>query len=182
LIETKTGEPMITLNAGSIKYSMSGSECWNVLAHASGAAFMELQQLEFTVISYLAALSEDLPLIEGSFDVFASKTFGNLLRAMEKHDYLKPLAAKMGFVKERRDFFVHRFLFHRYGGEYTTDEEYELLIQEAAELRDLFSTSNTSFHDFMFDNAPLQMFAGKRDPETGEVHIVESRFSQTPKE
>ena len=170
---------MHILRVGRIQYALSGSECWNALAHASGATFIELQQLEFTIISYLSRLSEDLSPDEDLFDVFASKTFGNLLRALEKHEYLKPLAAKMTDVKERRDFFVHKFLFHRYGGELTSNEEFEQLIREAIELRDLFAAAHTSFHDFMFDNAPLVMFAAKRDPDTGETQIIESKFSAT---
>jgi hypothetical protein len=101
---------------------------------------------------------------------------------METHDYLKPLAIQMTAVKERRNFFVHRFLFNRYGGElFTLDEEYEVLIREATELRDLFAAAYTSFLDFMLNSAPLMMFSAKRDPDTGEIQIVKSKFSQPSK-
>lgn len=169
---------MKILKAGRIAYHMSDSDCWNALAHASGRAFIELQQLEFAVISHLSHLVAETERTDNSFDVFASKTFGNLLREMAKIDFLKPLADKMVLVKEKRDFFVHRFLFHRFGGELTSDTEYEVLIRDAIELGDLFATSHTLFVDFMLRHAPLEMFAVKRDPHSGKIVIVESEFSQ----
>lgn len=168
---------MQTLNVGSAIYKMAGSDPWDALAHSTGTTFIELQQLEFTIISYLAELSgsDDPP--DTVFNVFASKTFGNLLRALEKYEFLEPLVKNLSSVKERRDFFVHRFLFGRFGGDLTTDDEYEELVRDAAALRELFSEANTLFHDFMFDKAPLVMFAAKRDSETGDIQFVESKFS-----
>lgn len=156
---------------------MAGSDSWDALAHATGAAFIELQQLEYGIISFLTELSgiEEPQRID--FDVFASKTFGNLLRALEKYKYLKPLVEKMSLVKERRDFFVHRFLFGRFGGEFTTDDEYEELVSDASAIRETFTQANTLFHYFMLENAPLLMIAAKRDPETGEIQFIESKFS-----
>ena len=119
---------MQTLRVASAEYMMAGSEPWDALAHASGATFIELQQLEFAIISYLTELSETDEPLDTVFNVFASKTFGNLLRALEKYEYLRPLVAKLASVKERRDFFVHRFLFGRFGGEMTTDDDYEELV------------------------------------------------------
>jgi hypothetical protein len=99
---------------------------------------------------------------------------------MDRHDFLKPLAKDMADTKQKRDFFIHKFLFHRFGGElFTLDSEYEELIKEAIALGDLFAQTRTRFHDFMLQNAPLIMFAGKRDPNTGEIIIVESEFSKS---
>lgn len=81
-------------------------------------------------------------------------------------------------VKEKRDFFVHKFLFHRFGGEFTTDSEYEDPIKDAAYLGNFFANTRTKFQDFMLQNAPLMMFAAKRDPNNGEFIIVESEFSK----
>ncbi len=168
---------MNTLSVGDAIYKMAGFDPWDELAHSTGATFIELQQLEYTIISYLTELCGTDEPYETAFDVFASKTFGNLLRALEKHEYLEPLVAKMSSVKERRDFFIHRFLFGRFGGDLTTDDEYEQLVRDAAALRKLFAEANTMFHDFMFDKAPLIMFAAKRDSETGEIQFIESKFS-----
>lgn len=170
---------MKSLEIGNTTYLMSDTEAKDALAHACGVVFVEIQQLEFTIISYLAELSGNDDNYEFTFNLFASKTFGNLLKAMNKHDYLEPLATEMAAVKERRDFFVHKFLFGRYGGDLTTDEEYLELVREALELRDIFASARTSFHHFMFDNAPLQLLAIERDPETHEIKIVESEFSAT---
>jgi len=97
---------------------------------------------------------------------------------MEKHEFLKPLAADMTTVKHRRDFFVHKFLFHRYGGELTSDDDYEELVRDATNLGNLFAETRTKFHDCLIQNAPLVMFAAKRDPASGEWTIVESEFSK----
>ena len=167
---------MHIMRVGSSSYAIN-SQPWDALAHVLGAAFIELQQLEFTIISYLADLSNTDGSLQNGFDLFASKTFGNLLRALEKHEYLKPLATKMASVKDRRDFFVHRFLFDRYGGPLTTDEDYEALVRDAIGLRELFAETHEYFHDFMFDRAPLVMFSAKRHPNTGEYQFVESKFS-----
>ncbi len=168
---------MKTLIVGDVIYKMAGSEPWDAFAHATGATFIELQQLEYTIISYLTKLSGIEEPQETMFDVFASKTFGNLFRALEKYEYLEPLVAKMSSVKVRRDFFVHRFLFGRFGGDLTTDDEYEELVRDAAALRKLFAEANTLFHDYMFDKASLVMFGAKRDSETGEIQFIESKFS-----
>jgi len=161
----------------------------SALAHAVGRTFIELQQLEFEIISFLSMLSEEPTSNDSSFDVLASKTLGNLLRAMEKCDYLGSLANELRTAKERRDFFIHRFLFHRYGGpEFTTDDEFELLIRDAIELGDMFAIARESFAKCMLNHAPLKMFAMKQDPETGEFEITESkhltkvRESNRPKE
>ena len=96
---------------------------------------------------------------------------------MAKYDYLQPLVAQLGLTKEKRDFFVHRFLFHRYGGELMTSEsDYEGLIQEAVELGKMFAAAHTSLHDFMFAEAPLVLFAAKRDPDSGELKFIESEY------
>lgn len=164
---------------GGIRYHVSGSDSEAALAHAIGSTFIALQQLEFAVVSYLSGLADNGGAIyDASFDVFASKTFGNLIREMEMHDFLTLLAKDMAIVKQKRDFFIHKFLFNRYGGELTSDKDYEELIRDAASLRDLFAEARTKFHDFMLRNAPLVMFAAKRDPSTGELIIVESEFSK----
>jgi len=113
---------------------------------------------------------------DASFDVFASKTFGNLIREINRHDFMKSLAIDMVTVKERRDFFVHKFLFHRFGGEFTADSEYEELIKDAGNLGSIFAATRAKFQDFMLQNAPLMMIAAKPDPDTGEFMIVESEF------
>lgn len=170
---------MRALHAGNVRYQISGSDPEIALAHALGSAFVELQQLEFAIISHLSNLADsDSAIHDASFDVFASKTFGNLIREMDRHDFLKSLAKEMETVKQKRDFFVHKFLFHRYGGELTLDAEYEELIQEAVSLCDLFAQTRTKFHDFILQNAPLVMLAAKRDSNTGEFIIVESEFSK----
>ena len=117
-----------------------------------------------------------------TFDLFASKTFGNLIREMEKHEFLRPLAQDILVTKAQRDFFIHKFLFHRFGGEFTLDLEYEALIREAVGLADLFAASRTRFHDFMLKEAPLVMFGAKRDPESGNLIIVEFEFSKSSHE
>ncbi len=138
---------------------------------------MELQKLEFSIISYLEILAGSALNADATFDLFASKTFGNLLREMEKHEMLKGLAIDMRHTKERRDFFVHKFLFHRYGGALlTTQSEYDSLIQEAHELAILFAKSQTKFNDLMLEKAPVVMFGVKVDPSTGEWVVVESKF------
>jgi hypothetical protein len=171
---------MRDLIIGNIRYRVTGSDFQIALAYAIGSTFVELQQLEFAIVSYMSGLVDDSEaLYESSFDVFASKTFGNLIREMEKHDFLKPLAGDMSTVKERRDFFVHKFLFHRHGGELTSDKDYVELIHDATDLGNLFAQTRTKFHDFMLRNAPLMMFAAKRDPSSGELIIVESEFSKS---
>jgi hypothetical protein len=170
---------MRVLHAGRVLYQISGSDPEIALAHALGSAFLELQQLEFAVISYLSGLAgNEGAVFDASFDVFASKTFGNLIREMDRHDFLKSLAKEMTTVKLKRDFFIHKFLFHRYGGALTLDVEYEDLIQETVSLGDLFAHTRTQFDDFMLQNAPLVMLAAKRDPNSGELIIVESEFSK----
>jgi hypothetical protein len=170
---------MRDLRIGKIRYRVAGSDLEIVLAHALGSTFIELQQLEFSIISYLTALADnDSSIYDASFDVFASKTFGSLIREMERHEFLKSLAGDLMTVKKKRDFFVHKFLFHRYGGELTSDYEYEELIQDAISHGDLFAQTRKKFDDFMLQNAPLTMFAAKREPNTGELIIVESEFSK----
>ena len=170
---------MRDLKIGKIQYRVDGSDLEIVLAHALGAAFIELQQLEFSIISYLTALADnDSAVFDASFDVFASKTFGNLIREMERHEFLKPLAEDLIAVKKKRDFFIHKFLFHRFGGELTLDSEYEALIRDAITHGDLFAQTRTKFHDFMMQNAPLTMIAAKRSSDTGDFIIVESEFSK----
>jgi hypothetical protein len=144
------------------------------LAHAIGRAFIELQQLEFCVISFLNLLSGGAD--QGpSFDVFASKTFGNLVREMRKHTFLQRLSNDMRSTKEKRDRFVHKFLFHRYGGEYlTTDSEYELLIRDAHDLGSVFCEAKMRFEEFMLDKSSLEMFMATIHPETGEMTIRKS--------
>jgi hypothetical protein len=168
---------MRDLKIGQIRYRVSGSDLEIVLAHALGSTFIELQKLEFAIISYLSSLADNPSAThDASFDVFASKTFGNLLREMERHEFLKPLASDLATVKQKRDFFVHKFLFHRFGGEFTLDKEYEELIRDATKFGNLFAQTRTKFADFMLQNAPLKMFAAKRDPMTGELIIIESEF------
>lgn len=170
---------MRDLKAGNISYRMSGSDCEIALPHSLGCTFIELQQLEFTIISYLEGLAGVTATTENhSFDLFASKTFGNLIREMEKHEFLRTLAKDLLAVKARRDFFIHKFLFHRFGGILTLDSEYEELIQEAASLADLFAGARTKFDDFMLKNAPLILVGAKQDPKSGTWIIVESEFSK----
>lgn len=170
---------MRDLTVGRTRYLISGSDGEVALAHAVGVAFIEMQQLEFAIISYLNSLAgDDSADYDVSFDVFASKTFGNLIREMGKYEFLSSLVKDMVAVKERRDFFVHRFLFHRFGGELTLDSEYEELVRDAKSHSDLFFQTRTKFHDFMLQNAPLIMFGAKREPDTGEMIIVESEFSK----
>jgi len=97
---------------------------------------------------------------------------------MEKNAHLKPLAVELT-AKAKRDFFVHKFLFNRYGGEFTSEGEYADLVAEAAEFGRSFANTRTRFHDFVLQNAPLEMFAVKRDPDTDELIVVESEFSKT---
>ena len=73
---------------------------------------------------------------------------------------------------------MHKFLFNRYGGLLTTEEEYAELVAEAVELGGLFVSVRTRFHDFVLKKAPLEMFAVKRDSITGEFVVVESEFSK----
>lgn len=170
---------MRDLKAGSIRYRLAGSDCEIALSHAIGCAFVELQQLEFTIISYLSSLAGGSVSEGEQFDVFSSKTFGNLLHEMNRHAFLMPLVKDLLSVKKRRDFFIHKFLFHRFGGrEFTLDEEFEVLIRDAAEICGVFSAARTHFHDFMLQEAPLKMFAIKLDPDTGEFVVKESEFSK----
>lgn len=170
---------MHDLKAGTIRYRLAGSDCEIALSHAIGSAFVELQQLEFTIITYLCSLAGDSVSESERFDVFSSKTFGNLLREMNRHSFMAPLAADLLSVKERRDFFIHKFLFHRFGGrDFTSDDEFEVLIRDAAEICGVFSAARTQFHDFMLQEAPLKMFAMKFDPDTGEFVVKESEFAK----
>ncbi|HVY17313.1 MAG TPA: hypothetical protein VHB27_18970 [Rhodopila sp.] len=166
---------MPNLRVGKNWYVLSGSDAEVVLGYAIGRAFVKLQQLEFGIISFLNMLSGGTNDPATGFDIFASKTFGNLVREMRRHTFLVALADEMQTTKAKRDFFIHKFLFHRYGGELmTTDEEYELLIQEAHELGALFGNAKTRFQDFMIDRSSIEMFAVKLDPHTGEIDIRES--------
>jgi hypothetical protein len=170
---------MRELKVGKMRYLVAGSDAEIALAHVLGLTFIELQQLEFSIVSHLSELSDDVSMTyEASFDVFASKTFGNLIREMHRHDFMKSFAADMATMKEKRDFFVHKFLFHRFGGEFTTDSEYEDLIKDAANIGNLFADTRTKFTDFMLQNAPLLMIAAKRDSKTGELIFVESEYSK----
>ena len=154
---------------------LPGSDAEVVLSYAIGRAFVELQQLEYGIISFLNILSGGTNDPGPGFDVFASKTFGNLIREMRRHAFLVALAGEMQLTKDKRDFFVHKFLFHRYGGELmTSDDEYEVLIQEAHALGALFGNAKTRFQDFMIDRSSIEMFAVKVDPDTGEIVIRES--------
>lgn len=168
---------MRDLKIGKIRYCISGADSEVALAHALGLVFIELQQLEYTIISYLVSLTDHKSESEqASFDVFSSKTFGNLLLEMEKNIHLKLLASEMLTAKTKRDFFIHKFLFNRYGGEFTTEEEYADLVAEATDLAQLFASTRTRFHDFVLQNAPLEMLAARRAPITDEFVIVESEF------
>jgi hypothetical protein len=165
------------LRIGSTRYRLAGSDSEIALSHALGNAFIALQQLEYTIISYLQTLSEGNVDFNASFDLFSSKTFGNLLREMKKHNFLKELADSLGETKRQRDFFVHKFLFNRYGGTHmTTEAEYESLITEAHELGSLFVNVCTDIHNAMLERAPIELFAAKFDPDSGELIIVESEF------
>jgi len=155
---------------------MAQTEGEIALAHAIGRAFIELQQLEFCVVSFLNILSGGSADPGPSFDVFASKIFGNLVREMRAHPFLQRLADEMQPTKERRDHFIHRFLFHRYGGEHmTTDEEYRSLICDAHELGRTFRGAMTRFQDFMVDKSSIEMFAASVDPQNGEITIRRSK-------
>jgi hypothetical protein len=171
---------MHDLRIGQTLYRLSGSDCEIALAHAIGNAFIELQQLEFTIISYLDTLAGGGVGASASFDLFASKTFGNLIREMQKHALLERLSETMRLTKERRDFFVHKFLFHRFGGALFTSEcEYEALIKEAHDAGALFADTHCRFDEHMLARSQLVMFAGRVDPDTGELTIVESEFAKT---
>jgi len=171
---------MRDLSFGNVRYLVTGSDAEIALAHAIGIAFIELQQLEFAIISYLSSLADEPEQsYDASFDVFSSKTFGNLIREMDRHDFLKPLAIGVAVAKQKRDFFIHKFLFHRYGGIFTSDEEYEELARDATNIGNLFALTHKNFVEFMLQKAPLSMFAAKRDPATGELIVVESEFSKT---
>jgi len=166
------------LQVGQLRYRLSGSDSAIALAHALGCTFIELQQLEFTIIAFLQSLANDELSMDASFALFASKTFGNLIREMQKHSFLDDLTNDMRSTKERRDFFVHKFLFNRFGGEsLTTESEYESLIREAHDLGNLFAESRTKFINVMLNGAPLVMFGAKQD-STGELVIVESEFAK----
>ncbi|HEY4941448.1 MAG TPA: hypothetical protein VII56_08470 [Rhizomicrobium sp.] len=170
---------MRNLRVGQAHYVLPGSDGAIALAHALGNAFIELQQLEYSIISYLDVLAGGEIGASASFDLFASKTFGNLIREMRKHEFLKNLADDLGSTKEKRDFFVHKFLFHRYGGDMlTTDSEYELLIREAHDLGVEFGKCQAKFHDQVLETAPIVMFAAKLDADSGELIIVESEYAK----
>lgn len=170
---------MHDLRIGQTVYRLSGSDCEIALAHAIGHAFIELQQLEFTIISYLDTLVGGGVGASASFDLFASKTFGNLAREMQKHVLSESLAETMRLTKERRDFFVHKFLFHRFGGVLFTSEcEYETLIKEAHDTGALFADTHLQFDEHMLAKSQLVMFAGRVDPVTGELTIVKSEFTK----
>jgi hypothetical protein len=65
---------MRDLKIANIKYRISGSDPEVALAHALGATLIELQQLEYAVISFLTGLAgADSTDFDASFDVFASK-------------------------------------------------------------------------------------------------------------
>jgi hypothetical protein len=167
------------LKVGGVQYRISDSDSEIALSHAIGSTFIELQKLEFSIISYLTSLAGDNSAYDASFGVFASKTFGNLIHEMGKHEFLRSLANDIELVKQKRDFFVHKFLFHRYGGvELTTEADYQELIHDAINLGCLFAQTRTAFHDFMLQHAPLEMFAAKRNPHTRNLIIVESEFSK----
>jgi hypothetical protein len=102
---------MRDLQVGKIRYRISGTDPEIALVHAFGSAFVELQQLEFTLISYLVSLAgRPSESEQASFEVFSSKTFGSLIREMEKNTHLRPLAVEMLTAKAKRDFFIHKFL------------------------------------------------------------------------
>jgi hypothetical protein len=167
------------LRVGKALFRLSGSEGEVVLAYVIGRVFIELQQLEFAIISFLNILSGGSGEPGPPFDVFASKTFGNLLREMRNHNFLTPIASEMDVVKKKRDFFVHKFLFHRYGGPMmTTGDEYEALIHEASDLSGLFSGATRRLDDFMVHKSSLAMFVVKVDPQTGEWTITEAKIAK----
>jgi hypothetical protein len=171
---------MVVLRIGTSAYPLSGTDGEIALAHAIGCAFVELQQLEFTIISFLGILTNGAVDADNSFDLFASKTFGNLIREMIKLPITAPLAEDMRQTKERRDFFVHKFLFHRYGGTvFTTEADYELLVRDAIQTAKLFAKSREAFDDLMLTSAPVVMFAGRYDEKTGEIDIVESTHAKS---
>jgi hypothetical protein len=172
--------PMTDLYIGQTIYRISGADGEVALAHVIGCTFIELQQLEFSIISFLNILSGGSVDPGPSFDVFASKTFGNLVREMRKHLFLQRLADEMQPTKEMRDHFVHKFLFHRYGGEHmTTDAEYELLIRDAHELGRVFHDTRIRFQEFMVNESSIAMFVATVDPETGEMTIRTSDDAKT---
>jgi hypothetical protein len=167
------------LKVGQCYYRLSGSDCEIALAHAVGRALIELQQLEFTIISYLDILANGAMDVNASFHLFASKTFGNLLHEMRKHEMLRNLADDMQRTKEKRDFFVHKFLFHRFAGDLlTAPSEYELLVREASDLGIMFAKARTNFLTLMLEQAPIVMFGAKMDIDTGELQIIESEFAK----
>jgi hypothetical protein len=170
---------MCDLQIGGMTYRLSGTDGEVALAHVLGRTFIELQQLEFAIISFLNILSGGTVEPGASFNVFASKTFGNLIREMRKHTFLVSLADTMQGTKERRDFFVHKFLFHRYGGPlFTTNADYEALILEADDLAKLFATSMSRFQDFMVEKSSIAMFVATIDPVSGEMTIAESNAAK----
>jgi hypothetical protein len=83
------------LHIGQTIYRMAETDGEKALAHAIGRAFIELQQLEFCIVSFLNILSGGSADPAPSFDVFASKTFGNLVREMRTHTFLQRLADEM---------------------------------------------------------------------------------------
>ena len=89
---------------GKTLFRLSGSDGEVVLVYMIGRAFVELQQLEFAIISFLHILSDGSGEQSPSFDVFALSTFGNLLRGMNNHNFLARISDDMGVVKKRRDF------------------------------------------------------------------------------
>lgn len=102
---------------------------------------------------------------------------------MQKHSFLTNLADDMRSTKARRDFFIHKFLFNRFGGEMlTTEPEYESLVREAHELGVLFAESRSKFLNFMLEKAPIEMFGVRNDPITGEPIVVQSEFMKERRE
>jgi hypothetical protein len=100
---------MMEIRDGRLAHQLSGSGNEIALAHAIGMAFIELQKLEFAVISYLEVLAGDTMDANASFELFGSKTFGNLLAEMRKHALLVKLADDLRHAKERRDFLFTNF-------------------------------------------------------------------------
>jgi hypothetical protein len=166
---------MQDLRIGETTYRLSGTDGETALAHALGRAFIGLQQLEYSIISFLNILVGGTGEPSPSFNVFASKTFGNLVNEMRKHTFLERLANEMRPIKEKRDFFIHKFLFHRYGGPMmTTDPEYEALIRDAHDLGHCFFEAKKRFEDFLVNKSSIAMFVATVDPVTGEMTIRES--------
>ena len=58
----------------------------------------------------------------------------------------------------------------------TTEAEYGSLIAEAHEFGSLFANARADFHNAMLERAPIELFAARFDPDSGELIIVESEF------